>query len=112
MANPRRLNVAVTRAQALLIIVGDPTVLSLDPLWRSFLNYIHVNGGWKGDAPTWDTSAPVRETGGYDEEMRQSGEEEMNEFSRRMEEFALRNVVGEDDHMDEDNTDRPWMEVE
>ncbi|KAG1841812.1 P-loop containing nucleoside triphosphate hydrolase protein [Suillus subalutaceus] len=33
VAKPRRFNVAVTRAQALLIVVGDPNVLSLDPLW-------------------------------------------------------------------------------
>ncbi|KAJ7931318.1 hypothetical protein B0H13DRAFT_1858158 [Mycena leptocephala] len=46
VANPRRFNVAVTRAQALLIVIGDPDVLSLDPLWRSFLNYIYTNGGW------------------------------------------------------------------
>jgi len=45
VANKSRLNVALTRAQALLIVVGNPIVLSLDPLWRQFLNYIHVRGG-------------------------------------------------------------------
>ncbi|KAG9031548.1 hypothetical protein FRB95_002542 [Tulasnella sp. JGI-2019a] len=45
LVNPRRLNVAITRPKGLLIIVGDPIVLGLDPLWRKFLNHIHVNGG-------------------------------------------------------------------
>lgn len=112
VANPRRLNVAVTRAQALLIIIGDPTVLSLDPLWRAFLNYIHLNQGWKGDPPHWDTSAAVRETGGYDEEMRNAGEEDMNDFARRMEALTMAGVADEDDGDDEDNVDRPWREVE
>ncbi|KAE9391715.1 RNA helicase [Gymnopus androsaceus JB14] len=44
VASPHRFNVAVTRAQALLIVVGNPTVLSLDPLWRGFLNYVHRAG--------------------------------------------------------------------
>lgn len=53
IASPRRFNVAVTRAQALLIIVGDPTILSLDPLWRNFLNYIHSSGGWTNLPKDW-----------------------------------------------------------
>ncbi|KDQ59997.1 hypothetical protein JAAARDRAFT_125682 [Jaapia argillacea MUCL 33604] len=114
VANPRRFNVAVTRAKALLIIIGDPTVLSLDPLWRSFLNYIHENRGWRGQPPTWDPSAPVRDDGGYDREIRESAVEDMNEFARRMESLTLGNVDGEDgEGADEDvNVDRPWVEVE
>lgn len=52
--------VAITRAQALLIIIGDPLILSLDPLWRSFLDYIYNKGGWKGRPnPDWDTTRGV-----------------------------------------------------
>jgi helicase MOV-10 len=61
--------VAVTRAQALLIIVGDPQVLSLDPFWRAFLNYVYLNGGWTGLPDiAWDpeAEAEVDEAGGYD----------------------------------------------
>jgi hypothetical protein len=46
--------VAITRAQALLIIVGDPMVLGLDILWRRFLYFIHGSGGWKGAPFPWD----------------------------------------------------------
>ncbi|XP_069701618.1 probable RNA helicase armi [Periplaneta americana] len=39
VASPKRLNVALTRARALLIIVGNPHLLTWDPVWRSVLNY-------------------------------------------------------------------------
>lgn len=51
--------VAVTRAQALLIVIGNPILLSLDPLWRGFMNYIHLGGGWKGKKIDWDPNVPV-----------------------------------------------------
>ncbi|THH30849.1 hypothetical protein EUX98_g3344 [Antrodiella citrinella] len=109
VANPRRFNVAVTRAQALLIIVGDPKVLSLDPLWRSFLNFVWNKGGWKGDAPTWDTDEPVG-LGGYDKAVVEETIEDMNGFAQRMSTMTLADVmVGLDDEGDED---RPWREVE
>ncbi|KAG9079103.1 hypothetical protein FS749_008829 [Ceratobasidium sp. UAMH 11750] len=57
VANKRRLNVAITRAQALLIIIGDPMVLGLDPLWRRFLYFIYHSGGWKGAPFPWDPDA-------------------------------------------------------
>jgi len=49
VGNEKRFNVAITRAQAGLIVVGDPDVLSLDPIWRRFLLYVHDNGGWCGE---------------------------------------------------------------
>lgn len=103
----------MTRAQALLIVVGDPNVLSLDPLWRSFLNYIHVNGGWKGPPPAWDTRAPVTEEGGYDRGVREAELADMNDFTRRMETFTLAGVDGEGREDPADvNVDRPWREME
>ncbi|KAG8685962.1 hypothetical protein FRC08_012826 [Ceratobasidium sp. 394] len=57
VANERRLNVAITRAQALLIIIGDPMVLGLDPLWPRLLYFIHHSGGWKGAPFPWDPEA-------------------------------------------------------
>jgi len=100
VANPRRFNVAVTRAQALLIIVGDPQVLSLDPLWRAFLNYIYLNDGWVGPDITWDPYVEVDEAGGYDKQVRESAKIDMNEFTRRMEAVTM-------DELDA-NVDRPW----
>lgn len=97
--------VAVTRAQALLIIIGDPQVLSLDPLWRSFLNYIHENNGWMGQPITWDPSVPVEQAGGYDRAIREAAEVELDDFARRIENLTL---SGED----EANVDRPWRDLE
>lgn len=62
--------VAVTRAKALLIIVGDPLVLGLDPLWRAYLNTVHAGGGWRGRAIPWDPLEPVNPDGGYDAALR------------------------------------------
>jgi helicase MOV-10 len=105
--------VAVTRAQALLIIVGDPTVLSLDPLWRSFLNYVHWKGGWKGPPPSWNTRELVREDGGYDQGLREAALMDMNDFTRRMESLTLASIDAAEDGDDADaNVDRPWREVE
>ena len=84
--------VAVTRAQAMLIIVGDPQVLSLDPLWRSFLNYIYLNGGWTGPDITWDPKVEVDEAGGYDKQASDTAQFDMNEFTRRMEDVTLDEV--------------------
>jgi helicase MOV-10 len=87
------LVVAVTRAQAMLIIVGDPRVLSLDPLWRGFLNYVYLNRGWVGPDITWDPEAKVDEKGGgYYRQARDSAEFNMIEFTRRMEAVTLDEV--------------------
>ncbi|NWZ86892.1 SDE3 helicase, partial [Poecile atricapillus] len=48
LKNPKRLNVAITRAKALLIVVGNPIVLSKDPHWHRFLSYCKAEGGYTG----------------------------------------------------------------
>ena len=66
VAHPKRLNgkgiwsepspfltyhcdtVAITRARSLLIIIGDPKVLSLDQVWNEFLHYVRKMRGWRG----------------------------------------------------------------
>lgn len=84
---------AVTRAKALLIIVGNPHVLGLDPLWRGFLNYIHANGGWTGSPGIpWDP---------------QQEQVDMDELTRRVQESSM-NASDEEDV----NVDRPWREAE
>ena len=53
------LSVAITRAQSLLIVVGDPDVLGKDELWCTFLNYVCLSGGWTGKALGWVPEAEV-----------------------------------------------------
>lgn len=84
-------------------------MLSLDPLWRSFLNYIYRNNGWEDpSAITWDPAVPVDEDGGYDREIREAAQIDMNQLSRRMETLTMEGV---DDELDA-NVDRPWRDVE
>uniref|UniRef100_A0A3Q3EYN8 RNA helicase n=1 Tax=Labrus bergylta TaxID=56723 RepID=A0A3Q3EYN8_9LABR len=46
--NEKRFNVAMTRAQALLIVVGDPRVLRTDATWNKFIHYCYEEGGYRG----------------------------------------------------------------
>ncbi|OJT08299.1 hypothetical protein TRAPUB_838 [Trametes pubescens] len=106
VSNPRRFNVAITRAQALLVVIGDASVLSIDPLWRAFMNYVHLHNGWRGDAPTWDTNAPVQMGGNYAEEIRDAAAADMEAFMARL---------GLDDYDDAEgqaNMERPFQEAE
>ncbi|XP_073906849.1 helicase MOV-10 isoform X3 [Castor canadensis] len=48
LKNPKRFNVAVTRAKALLIVVGNPLLLGQDPDWKTFLEFCKENGGYTG----------------------------------------------------------------
>ncbi|KAJ3542153.1 hypothetical protein NMY22_g3612 [Coprinellus aureogranulatus] len=108
VANPRRFNVAITRAKALLIIVGNPHVLGLDPLWRGFLQYIYLNGGWTGssDIP-WDLKEEEGTAGEeYGARVRREADMDMAELARRVQ--VSMDQGGEGDI----NVDRPWKDDE
>lgn len=42
----------ITRAIALLIVVGDDRVLNTDDDWEKFLKYVEENEGWLGKRKT------------------------------------------------------------
>jgi hypothetical protein len=44
----QRFNVAITRAKALLIIVGNPFILQTDHNWRQMMELIIKGGGYRG----------------------------------------------------------------
>lgn len=101
VSNPRRFNVAVTRAQALLIVVGDPDVLGLDPTWRSFLNYICLSAVWRGRAIPWDPKEVVEDSDqGLDTRRRAEAAQELTEA-----ELRTRDVVRNPRLLDEDAED-------
>lgn len=53
------LLVAITRAQALLIVIGDPEVLGKYEHWRTFLKYVKSRKGWTGRMHNWDDEEAV-----------------------------------------------------
>ena len=79
-------------------------MLSIDPLWRGFLNYVYTNGGWSGDAPSWDPHAPVNQNTDYAAEMREAAVAEMDALVARLAE-------GEDLE-GAANMDAPFVEVD
>ena len=68
------------------------------------MNYVYNSGGWKGDAPIWDTNAPVRTEGDYSAEMRETAAAEMDALMARL-------MEGEDLE-GEANVDQPFQEAE
>ncbi|XP_063049770.1 putative helicase mov-10-B.1 [Engraulis encrasicolus] len=48
LKNGKRFNVAMTRAKALLIVVGNPVILRTDPTWGRFLEYCTSESGYTG----------------------------------------------------------------
>nr|VWP00270.1 Adenylate cyclase [Ganoderma boninense] len=106
VSNPRRFNVAITRAKALLIVIGDAAILSLDPIWRGFMNHVYLGGGWRGDLPTWDANAPVRDDAqDYVDELQEALAAEMSVLMSRL------SLEGEDLEGDA-NVDRPFQETD
>ncbi|KAG8450883.1 hypothetical protein GDO86_003231 [Hymenochirus boettgeri] len=48
LKNPKRFNVTITRAKALIILVGNPVILGKDANWSRFLKYCLENEGYTG----------------------------------------------------------------
>jgi superfamily I DNA and/or RNA helicase len=42
----RKLNVAITRARKQLLITGEPTLLSRNPVYQQFIAFIREQGGY------------------------------------------------------------------
>ncbi|XP_041348540.1 RNA helicase Mov10l1-like [Gigantopelta aegis] len=53
LSNAKRFNVSITRAQALLLVIGDPHTLAQDTYWMELIKYCADNGAYVGcDLPT------------------------------------------------------------
>lgn len=48
MFEKKRMNVGITRARELLIVVGNGETLKKDPYWRSFLQFVLRHGLYNG----------------------------------------------------------------
>lgn len=93
LSNPRRFNVAITRARSLLIVIGNPHIIGKDLYWSMFLWRCVDNGSYQGcPLPERQNSPqeyPVEENDlGYEEENPQPSDEvECEEQTHQAEEF-------------------------
>jgi helicase MOV-10 len=53
LKNEKRLNVALTRAKALLIVIGNPETLGQNKYWRKFITLCHLKNAVVGNVPSW-----------------------------------------------------------
>ncbi|KAG8235105.1 hypothetical protein J437_LFUL015532 [Ladona fulva] len=64
LKEPKRFNVAVTRAKSLLIIIGNPYILRGDPCWGKLLQYCVERGCYTGVPFTLNNSLNDEEVDG------------------------------------------------
>jgi len=105
----------MTRAQALLIVIGNPLVLSLDSLWRSWLNHVYSNGGWTGlPTPDWDTSEEIDGPTLLQARAAQATAEEQELLQRITETVENANAHEDLDDLGDgyQQVERPWREGE
>nr|XP_061802711.1 putative helicase mov-10-B.2 [Nerophis lumbriciformis] len=79
VGNEKRFNVAMTRAQALLIVVGNPTVLSTEDSWKRFIIYCQKAGAYLGYKPVEDDEAVVDRYSSLYQRMRAQAEGEQHD---------------------------------
>ncbi|KAK7162511.1 hypothetical protein R3I93_006737 [Phoxinus phoxinus] len=60
LSNPKRFNVAITRAKALLIVIGNPHILIRDPCFSALLQYSFDNRAFVGCDPPVNLRASSR----------------------------------------------------
>jgi hypothetical protein len=53
LKNERRLNVALTRAKALMIVIGNPNTLSKDKFWRGFIEMCRNYNAYVHNIPSF-----------------------------------------------------------
>jgi hypothetical protein len=85
LGNPKRFNVAITRAKALLIIIGNPKVLRQDKHWNELLQYCLANKAYTGSPSA--------------QELEDSGSDDDNVAA------ALANLDNADNDSDNDDND-------
>lgn len=82
LKNEKRLNVALTRAKALMIVVGNPETLGKNVFWRKFIASCIEMKAKVGKIPRWvyKDNVPVPETAEDDDDVIRL-EEMMNEMN-------------------------------
>lgn len=76
LRNEKRLNVALTRAKALLIIIGNASTLQKCSIWNKFITYCYENHSIVGDVLSLNQSAAINEKNAEKEEIPENVEED------------------------------------
>ena len=92
LVNPKRFNVAITRAEALLVVIGNPKVLFSDSHWGTLVKHCIDQGVY---------------TGAVFEEPGTTGERE-----RACELVELAAQIEDEDEDEEPNRDEPSLRVQ
>lgn len=56
IGNPKRVNTAFTRARECLIIVGNPSILAVDPSWNKIITWCKDKGNYVSGVTNPNTS--------------------------------------------------------
>jgi helicase MOV-10 len=85
-------------------------VLSLDPLWRSFLNFVHSRGGWRGKEIDWDpaedqTRGENSAGNTFEARRRREAEQEMDDTIKRLKAMIVQRHEDSDVEFDLDDDD-------
>lgn len=81
LRNEKRLNVALTRAKCLLILVGNSSTLQKCVIWNKFIAFCHENNALAGDAFSFDAkTAKNKDTFKGDEELPDDSDFEEDEY--------------------------------
>ncbi|KAK4552572.1 hypothetical protein LTR86_010216 [Recurvomyces mirabilis] len=75
---PRRFNVAITRAKEGLVVIGHPGVLGRDGCWGDFLGFCGRNGLWEGESEGREGFVGCGVVGRLERQMIHSEEVEMD----------------------------------
>lgn len=114
--------VAVTRAQSLLIVIGNPRILRLDPVWREFMRWVNEKGGWRGTPYLADMGDLDRDVHNADSHAMHRAQAEAEEMRLRLQSMILSAVemrswivpdgdvsdAGSDSDGVEGAEDQPW----
>ncbi|ONK60474.1 uncharacterized protein A4U43_C08F18870 [Asparagus officinalis] len=103
LTNHRRFNVAVTRAKSLLIIIGNPHIISKDPYWDKLLRYCADNGSYSG----CPLPPPGRDSMGSQNYEADLGDEVPNEYSDE----AVSNEVKWGDNPQQYSNEVEWGDI-
>nr|CAB3263913.1 putative helicase mov-10-B.1 [Phallusia mammillata] len=89
LQNPKRFNVAITRAKALLIVIGNPSILCKDHYWRKLLDFCRDRGGLSGIFYSLEDIEDEGSTGGNSDDESSDEDDDVDALSRRMEAIGL-----------------------